>query len=291
LETTETIFGKHRAFTASQQNIVIVGAKSKYMEGIAITINWLQNTATAPTIAEGMALVNPVTIDVGGTNEINIRYVDLLALNILMFGIQPEAVISVSDNNEGYVNGIWLPCWFPPTTEETKASFTFAAITNGDNSELSATAHFLEGIPRREALHYTEFQVNTAGIDDTSLNNWTHLLDLVGDAIGVLLFETTVNSASVLFEDGTLQQVAVDVDGTEKLNYEWHEISALPKIFAGQAYNNFAASPNSLALIDNYKFLPLMREPIPAKSQMKIRAMAGITAEAVRDEVIQAIRY
>ena len=66
VQTNESIYGKHRAFTSSQQNLILPGAKSKYMENIMVSINGLQNGSTATTVANALGLVSDFEIDVGG---------------------------------------------------------------------------------------------------------------------------------------------------------------------------------------------------------------------------------
>jgi hypothetical protein len=134
VESNETIFGKHRTFTASQQNMVIQGAKSKYLEGITISINGLQNGGTAPTTINELGLVNPISVDVGGVIQANTRLEDLYAFNKLVLGNNPIVKQAGGDNQEWIVSGLYMPLWFPATNEETKVSATYNAVTNADNT-------------------------------------------------------------------------------------------------------------------------------------------------------------
>ena len=291
MESTETVFGKHSTFTSNQDNMIVTGATAKYTEGFTLTLNALQAGSSAMTIANVLGMVNPIQISVGGVIQITTRAVDLYALDKLVYGINPLTVIGAGDNQETMMSGLWLPAWFPPVNETTTASLGYNAVTNADNTELSLTALYLNGIPRRETLHYTEFSKPTSGIDDTSLNNWSQDINLVGNLTGVLFFTETPTTASTLMERGTIQQIAIDVDGTERENWEFHEIPAVPKIFAGQAYDTLEASPGTTAILDNYNYLPINREPVPKGARVRIRAMAGITAETIRTLPIQQIPY
>ena len=235
MESTETIFGKHATFTANQSNMDVTGATAKYLEGFAITINGLQNGSTACTTANELGLINPIQVAVGGIIQITTRLEDLYAMNKLVYNINPLVKQSGGDNQEWIVSGLWLPAWFPPVNENTTVSLNYNAVTNADNTEVSLTGLFLNNIPRRETLHYTEFQKNTSGIDDTSLNNWDQDINLVGNLTGILMKTETVAGGATTIERGTIQQIAIDVDGTEKENFEFHEISAIPKIFSGQS--------------------------------------------------------
>ena len=291
MESTETIFGKHATFTANQSNMTVTGASAKYLEGFSVTINALQNGSTAVTTANMLGLINPIQIAVGGIIQITTRLADLYAMNKLVYNINPLVKASGGDNQEIILSGLWLPAWMPPVNETTTATMEYNAVTNADNTEASLTALYLNNIPRRETLHYTEFQKPTSGIDDTSLNNWDQDINLVGNLTGVLFFTETPAGGSVTMERGTIQQIAVDVDGTEKENFEFHEISAIPKIFSGQSYDPLLDTPDSTAILDNYKYLPIQREPIPKGARVRIRAMAGITAETIRTLPIQQIPF
>ena len=291
MESTETIFGKHATFTANQSNMTVTGASAKYLEGFSVTINALQNGSTATTTANMLGLINPIQIAVGGIIQITTRLADLYAMNKLVYNINPLIKASGGDNQEIIVSGLWLPAWMPPVNETTTATMEYNAVTNADNTEASLTALYLNNIPRRETLHYTEFSKPTSGIDDTSLNNWSQDINLVGNLTGVLFFTETPAGGSVTIERGTIEQIAVDIDGTEKENFEFHEISAIPKIFSGQSYDSLMDTPDSTAILDNYKYLPIQREPIPKGARVRIRAMAGITAETIRTLPIQQIPF
>lgn len=289
VESNETIFGKHRTFTSSQQNMVIQGAKSKYLEGVTISINGLQNGGTAPTTIAELGLVNPISVDVGGVIQANTRLEDLYAFNKLVLGNNPIVKQGAGDNQEWIISGLYMPLWFPATNEETKISATYQAVTNADNTELSLTAHYLDNTARRETMYYQEFQKNTSGVDNE--NNWSQDIDLIGNMTGVLIRTTTVQGGAVLIENGTIQEIAVEVNGQKVATWEWSEISALPKIFNGQSYDSLMDSPDSTAILDNYRYLPIQKEPIPAGNRVTLRIKAGVDAEAVRTLAIQQIPY
>ena len=70
VQTNESIYGKHRTFTGSQQNLTLPGAKSKYLENMLVSINGLQNGSTATTITNALGLVSNFEIDVGGIPQV-----------------------------------------------------------------------------------------------------------------------------------------------------------------------------------------------------------------------------
>ncbi len=275
MQSSEAITGKHSTFTSDNLNNVLAGNKSKYLESISLTINGLQDGSTATTMANAIGLVSRAT------------------LNQLWLNNQTYSKISAGDNQEWILSGLSLPVWNPAVELETEASFYYSAVTNADNTELSATANYMSGIPRRTTLHYTAFSKNTSGIDDTTLNNWDHTLSsTIGNVTGILMKSATIAGGSTLIERGTIQQLAVDVNGQDSvLLYEWHELPSLQNNFAGQSYNSLEDSPASIALLDNYAWLPLGREPIPQGSNIRIKAMAGVNAETATDVVVQQIPY
>ena len=288
-ESNETIFGKHRAFTSSQQNMVIQGAKSKYLEGLTITINGLQNGGSPPSAISELGLISPISVDVGGVTQVNTRLEDLYAFNKLVLGNNPIVKASGGDNEEWIISGLYMPLWFPATNEETKVSATYNAVTNADNTELSLTAHYLDNVARRETMYYQEFQKNTSGVDNE--NNWSQDIDLIGNMTGVLIRTSTVAGGSTLIEDGTIQEVAVEVNGQKVSVWEWHEISALPKVFTGQSYADLEEDPDSTAILDNYRYLPIQKEPIGAGNRVTLRIKAGVDAEAIRTLAVQQIPF
>ena len=170
-------------------------------------------------------------------------------------------------------------------------SFYYSAVTNADNTSLSATANYQASVPRRTALHYTKFTKNTSGTDDTSLNNWDHEFQGLGNVTGVLFNNTTVSGGATLIADETLTQVGIDVDGVNNvLLYEVHEMGSLTNNYTGQMNSALQDSPASLAILDNYYWLPI-KEAIPRNSNIKVHAMAGVNAEAASDITIQQIPF
>ncbi len=290
VQTNESIYGKHRAFTSSQQNLMLPGAKSKYLENIMLSINGLQNGSSAPTIANALGLVSDFEVDVGGIPQIRASLADMYAMNVLWQQHNPLTKISAGDDQEWIVNPIIYPCWFPPSRAETTSTATYAAVTNADNTEISITAEYLDGIPRNQALYYNTFSENTSGTDSTSFGNWSQTTNLVGNMTGCLFFSTTIPGGSTLMEDGTIQQVRIQANGNTLLAYEWNEIQN-PGIFNGQMFNSLEESPGNTSILDNYRWLSLAKEPIPAGARVQMDVMAGVNAEAIRTIQMQQVPF
>ena len=91
--------------------------------------------------------------------------------------------------------------------------------------------------------------------------------------------------------DETLTQVGIDIDGVNNvLMYEVHEMGSLTNTFTGQMNSPLEDSPASLAILDNYYWLPI-KEAIPRNSNIKIHAMAGVNGESASDITIQQIPF
>ena len=293
MQSSEAITGKNSAFTSDNLNNVLAGNKSKYLESISLTISGIQDGGTATTMANAIGLVNRATVSFSGVIGIDVSLEQIYALNCLWLNNQTYTKVSAGDNQQWIISGLSLPVWNPPVNLETEASFYYTAVTNADGTTLSATSNYYSGIPRRTSIHMTAFSKNTSGVDDSTLNNWDHTLSsTIGNVTGILMKSTTIAGGSTLIADGTIQQLAVDVNGQDSvLLYEWHELPSLQNNFAGQGYNSLEDSPASIALLDNYAWLPLGREPIPQGSNIRIKAMAGVNAETATDVVVQQIPY
>ena len=267
------------------------GAKSKYLDSVSLTVGALQNGGSAPSIANLLGLVNRITVSVAGTVEMDLSLTDLYALNNLWLANEQRTKISAGDNQTTWISGIQMPVWFPPVANETQISFYYSAVTAADNTTLSATANYQASIPRRTALHYQTFQKNTSGVDSSSLGNWQHDFQALGNISGILFNNTTVSGGGTAIDDETLTQIGIEIDGVQNvLFYEVHELGSLTNNFTGQMNSNLADSPNSLAILDNYYWLPI-KEMIPRNSWVKINAMAGVNAEQATDIVIQQIPF
>jgi len=293
VHSSEAITAKHSTFTSDNLNNTIQGAKTKYLDSISITINGLQNGSTAVTQANIMGLVDRLTFSTSGVIGIDCSLLDIYALNQLWLGNNTYTKAGAGDDQEWITAGLTMPIWQPAVNLESQLSAYYSAVTNSDSTEISLTANFLQGMPTHSTLHYTKFTQNTSGVDDTTLNNWSHELNsTIGKISGILLNSPTIAGGSTLIEDGSIQQIAVDIDGQDQvLMYEWHELPSLQNNSHGQLYSALRDDPATIALLDNYSWIPLGYEPIPQGSNVKIKAMAGVNASAVSDVVIQQIPY
>ena len=91
-------------------------------------------------------------------------------------------------------------------------------------------------------------------------------------------------------EDGTVQQVRIQANGNTLLAYEWYEIQN-PGIFNGQMFNSLEESPANTSILDNYRWLSLAKEPIPAGARVQMDIMAGVTSEEVRTIQMQQVPF
>ena len=142
VSSSEAITAKNSTFTADSLNNTLQGAKSKYLDSISLTVSALQNGGSATTIASLLGLVNRATVSVSGTVEMDCSLTDLYALNQLWLGNTPRTKIGAGDNQQNIVSGINFPIWFPSVAAETQFSAYYTAVTNADNTTLSATATF-----------------------------------------------------------------------------------------------------------------------------------------------------
>jgi len=91
-------------------------------------------------------------------------------------------------------------------------------------------------------------------------------------------------------EDGTIQQVRIQGNGNTLLVYEWAEIQN-PGIFNGQMFNSLEESPANTSILDNYRWLSLAKEPIPAGTRVQTDIMAGVDSETIRTVQMQQVPF
>ena len=91
-------------------------------------------------------------------------------------------------------------------------------------------------------------------------------------------------------EDGTIQQVRVQGNGNTLLVYEWAEIQN-PGIFNGQMFNSLEESPATTGILDNYRWLSLAKEPIPAGTRVQMDVMAGVDSSTIRTLQVQPVPF
>jgi hypothetical protein len=291
VSSSEAITNKNSTFTADLLNQTLQGAKSKYLDSISITTSALQNGGTAVTMANLIGLINRVTVSVAGTVEVDLSQTDLYALNQLWLSNTPRTKVGAGDNQQCIISGLQLPLWFPAVANETQVSFYYSAVTNADSTSISSTANYQGSIPRNTALHYTKYSQNTSGVDSSSLGNWDHQFQALGNISGVMFNMSTIAGGSTLIADSGLQQVGIEIDGVNNvLLYEVNELTSLRNVYTGQLNTSLEDSPGSTAILDNYFWLPIA-EHIPKNANVRINGMAGVNAETVSDIVIQQIPY
>ncbi len=289
MQSNETVIGKKAVFTSSSSGNKVAGAKAKYLDGFNITINGLVNGTPDGTEAKTLGLLNPFEVQVGGVPQIRMRAIDIYALNVLALQHLPRGLVSTSDDNEFYMEGLWCPAWWPPTLAETVVNATFVSQAAIDGTELTITAEFLDKKQKKPALYYQEAETEMSGVDSTAFGNGGFTINLIGDLIGLLFFVDTETTAAVLMEDGTIQQIRITAGGRILGLWEWHEISGLPNMFGGQLRGVQLEETGSDANISKYQWLPFTREPIPRGTQVQVDFMSG-ASDTVRLVPMQAIR-
>ena len=132
--------------------------------------------------------------------------------------------------------------------------------------------------------------VTTSGTGSTSFDNGNYTFVTEGQMIGALVFQTTIAAGAVVLTASTIRELGIYVDDTLKSHLDFNvETQGMPNMTRGQTFNNQAKSPNDLTILDNFRWLPFSREPIPAGSRVRFGINAGITAEAVRIMTVQTI--
>lgn len=217
-----------------------------------------------------------LSVRLNGSPIIDIRGVDLWALNVLAWGNTPAVTRAAAViGNRTRILGLLAKLNQPARARgELQYKFGFFDGANCDTQELTAAEVGHDEAPEGGWLHYVEIPHTTpAALGYGEKKS----LAMPGALKGLLLFSTTVPAAAA--DVVTAQDIKLFAEGTELIERSWFELAHV-----GTQGKDLTAAAAALAghFLDNYAYLDLSRSPIPAGTKVEWQLNAGVVAQAVR---------
>jgi hypothetical protein len=153
---------------------------------------------------------------------------------------------------------------------------------------VTLAAHYLDSVPRTEAQFYNKITMTTTSTQSTAFGDATTDVNLVGNMTGCLIKSQTVPSTTVAYNAGTVDQFRIQNNGETLQVWDWIEAQN-PKIFTGQNFNG--NNDDGVTALDNFRYIDMSKEPIPAGSKINFGVMAGVASETVTLIPFQSVPF
>jgi hypothetical protein len=243
--------------------------------GLHLGLGFVQDGATAPTLATMLGSLDFVTINASGMPPSRILGEDIYALDNLWFGKRPIHVIPAGDNQTGGVLGLYVPVWANAKERRVSYSIGRTDITTTDGETISVLAELTEnqdpaGQYILETIEYTPASTGA------SLKAASKKLD--GDLEGILLFGTTIPTTTNM--NASIKEITIKLPGGKEYEAEWSTLGAM-----GSA-GSIADASIPEGILDNYRVIDFRNEPVPAGETIEIFTKAD-AADACRFVLIQ----
>jgi len=257
------------SYTASTESIK---ANAQNIVALRIAYDCLENTTTAPTLANLIAHSSAVKMTVNGEIETLVRHDDLFVLNFVLKNLFPDLVPQPpyyllgtgTDNTQTYLKTI-LPVKVT-TDKEVLFNLDYTGVTSTDTPLLVLEIVYgdkpfpnkpiaIRYITMNTATSFTEGDISVAG----------------KKLVGLLVFSTTITEVTT--PDVSCSELKLLVKREEKLHTSWLTMDT-PQVDVEDTVLE--------AIIDSYRYLDLKDDPIPADDlKVAIKSRASAT-DAVR---------
>lgn len=244
-----------------------------------ITLSWdaAETAMTAVTVANLLAGLNPFKVSHEAKKIVEIRGDDLYALNVLWLENNPLTVIGTSTTSDvTRVNGLRIPICSRADADVTCLA-TKATITSGGSERLSLGAILEE---KAESAHYEILQT---AYTPSGTGQYLQCYDktVEGDVVGFMLFSTTIATASA--DTISADKIRIKVNGNMIKDTNWDLMRAL----SHDGYHPLFASPADATILDNYAWIPFLKEMPKKGDKLTIEINAGDTNAIRLVEVVK----
>jgi hypothetical protein len=247
------------------------------VDTILVSPDVANTSATATTVANLLAGLNPFKVTHEAKKITEIRGDDLYALDLLCFGFNPFTVVaSTATSDVTRVNALRVPVQ-SVAGATVSCLATKAAITNGGTERLSLGAICEQSA---ESFHY---EILTTSYTASGAGTYMQAFDKIveGDVVGFLIFSTTIPTASA--DTISADKIRIKVNGNVVKDTNWD----LAKGNGMIGHHDLLASPGDASIIDNYVFIPFLKESPNKGDKVSVEINAGDT-NAIR--IVEVIK-
>lgn len=254
-----------RTFTSSTSDEKI--EQPRNLVGLEVTVNQLQNGATAPTLATGLGTLDLFQLRRNGVLVTEMEYAAALAYNILAMGNEPISVVSVSDNDNQTLPAVRLPINAPAGGDTWAWRGIYASVSTVDTQQLT-----VEAVEQDAGLEGGVYYIPRYVYTPAASGNYLRALNtsFPGALTGLMVFSTTIPLISSL--NTSARKIRVKAAGEIQVEALWAAL---------QATNKYPGDSGLRGVVDNYAYLSLENDPIPANTGIEVEVYADDT-NAVR---------
>jgi len=265
---------EEEAFTASLPLEALTAGR--YIHKLFIALKGEMTAAVAVAAGTFADVLNPFEVRLLGSPIIYIRGSDLLALNQLGFGKIPLTLkAGAATDNRVRLYGLEVPIQQPARPSGALAIKCNRVAVSGVDSETITIAELSSDVTiKPKYMHFVEIPYTLA-----AATGYGNFIDLPqpGDLHGILFWSTTI--PTVTSDTVSIEKVMVVIGGSRAFETHWFEMKADSRIGSGIAgYED----PGDVSFIDNYAYLDLSDDPIPAAETVTLDIYAGVAGDAIR---------
>ncbi len=253
-------------FTASTQDLRVDNGPLA-VDTIVLSYDCANTTATATTVAAELDNVNPLKVTHEAKKIVEIRGTDLYALNELWLENNPVTIVaSAATSAVTRINA--LKCPIQSAAGATVSILaTYAAVTNGGTNRLSLSAICEE---KAENVH---FEILTTAYTPSATGSFLQAYNKLaeGEVVGYMVFSTTIATATA--DTISADKIRIKINGNQVKDLSWDLAYGL----SHDGYHGLFASPADATQLDNYVWIPFMKEGPHKGDEITIEINAGDT--------------
>lgn len=260
------------AFAASLPERELV-KKGVYLH--ELTIGLKGDTATAAvTMDTFLGILNPFIFKVGQETRIQLRGLDLVALNMFLYGSVPLFYSADTINDDAKILGLKIPI-FETIKPDQNLSWgaTYVAQVNVATPVLELAARWSDKVLQPSPIYAVEQPFTTAAA--TGRTNLNIVLPKLGDLIGLILYNA--NAPTNVADASSVQRLQLYINGVRSSQFN---------VGTQGFVKGFNQDNQALLMQDvynKYMFVDLREDPIDTKGQnIEIEVDVEDASDAVR---------
>lgn len=260
------------AFTANLSERELI-PKGKVLKNLIISLKGDLAATTTVAVETFLDVLLPLVVKKGQDTIMQLRGRDLFALSFFMES-KAGRCIEGGAGEDDKVEGITIPMNLVIEADQNYSwGATRAAVGNISGEQLGIEAEWNDEPGALENISAVEQPLTTAGATGpTSLNV---IIPQIGDLIGLMVFNTTVPTATA--DTHSLTEIKFLQDGELKDVFHMSQGKGLH----GGALANLGAVGRDI--INNYSFFDFRESPYDAKAKrISLDIEVGVASEAVR---------
>ena len=250
------------AYIASTKSLEV---EAQNIDKLVIGVDFLQNGATPPTLAQLLAHTKEVKVSLGGEIFTLVRFDDLFALNYLLLDHKPFYLLPVADTNVGLLSDVVLPVELT-SDKVVKTALEYTGHATVTTEKLSLSVKY-----RNKAYNSRPICIQSVS-GNTKTTFGEHDISLSGKTLlALLIYNTTIPTVTTF--DATVAELKMLLKRDEKSHFVYNNI---------KDGKNWEVENTVIdGILANYRLLDFRDDPYPADS-LKVAVKSLVATDAFR---------